>query len=242
MKKLFYILVPLYIILVSCEHDPLYTDVVTEDPTDPGDGGGDGGGDNNGNSCDPNLTYFANDVMPIIASNCAITGCHGGGSAQDGIELSTYEGILDIIDVDDPVDSELIEVITEDDPDKIMPPPPNNQLTEEQISTLLAWISQGAQNNECTNASCDLTNVNFSESVWPIIQNNCTGCHSGGNPSGGISLTDYSDVSQVAASGILSAVINHESGVVPMPFNTNQLSQCDIDKIDTWIDAGYPND
>lgn len=236
MKKLFYILVPLYILFVSCEHDPVYTSVESEDPTDPGNGGG------SGSSCDPNLTYFANDVMPIIASNCAITGCHGGGSAQDGVELSTYEGILEIVKIDNPIESELIEVITEDDPDKVMPPPPNNALTEEQISTLLAWINQGALNNECTNEACDLSNVTYSETVWPIIENNCTGCHSGGNPSGDISLTNYSDVSQVAASGLLSAVINHENGVEPMPFNTDQLAQCDIDKIDEWIAAGYPND
>jgi len=244
MKKLFYILIPFYILLMSCEHDPVYTEVETENPTTPEEGGGNGGGNNGGtdNSCDPNLTYFANDVMPIIASNCAVTGCHGGGSAQDGIELSTYEGILEIVDVDDPIDSEIIEVITEGDPDDVMPPPPNTQLTEEQVATILAWINQGALNNECTDDNCDLSMVTYSETVWPIIQNNCTGCHSGGNPSAGISLTNYSDVSQVAASGLLSAVINHENGVEPMPFNTDQLAQCDIDKIDTWIDAGFPND
>jgi mono/diheme cytochrome c family protein len=240
MKKLIYILVPLYFFVVSCEHDPVYETIVNEDP---GDGGnGNGGNGNGGNGCDPNLTYFANDVRPIIASNCAVTGCHGGGSAQDGVDLSSYEGIMAIVDVDDPMDSELIEVITEDDPDKIMPPPPNNQLTDEQIATLLAWINQGALNNECTTTDCDLTNVTYSGTVWPILQNNCTGCHSGGSPSGGISLTNYNEISQVASNGLLSAVINHESGVVAMPLNTDQLSQCDIDRIDTWIDAGYPND
>lgn len=243
MKKLLYIIIPfLYVCLLSCEHDPVYTSIEGENPTDPGTGGGNGGGGNGNNDpCDPDTVYFSNDVLPIIVSNCAISGCHGGGSSQDGVELSDYEGIMEIIDVDDPIDSDLIEVVTEDDPDDIMPPPPNSPLTEEQIATILQWINQGALNNECTDTECDLSNVTFSQTVWPIIQNNCTGCHSGGNPSAGISLTNYNEVSQFAENGLLSAVINHENGVVPMPFNTNQLNECDIDKIDQWIAEGYLN-
>lgn len=240
MKKIIYLIIPIYICFISCEHDPVYTDLNSEDPTNPGNPTNPGD-PTNPNACDPNLTYFANDVMPIIASNCAITGCHGGGSAQDGVNLSTYEGILDIINLNDPIDSELIKVITDDDPDDIMPPPPNNSLTQEQIATLLDWINQGAPNNECSNTTCDLTNVTYSQSVWPIIQNNCTGCHSGGNPSGGISITNYAEVSEIAGNGFLSGVINHDPGYVAMPLNTNQLSQCDIDIIDQWIADGYPD-
>lgn len=245
MKYKIYILIPLLLLgLLSCEHDPVYSSIDANDPNDPGNPNnpGDPNDPNNPDPCDPDTIYFQNDVYPIIVSNCAISGCHGGGSSQDGVELSTYEGILDIINVNDPIDSELIEVVTETDPDDIMPPPPSNPLSQEQIDTILTWINQGAQNNECTNTDCDLTNITFSEKVWTIIQNNCTGCHSGGSPQGGISLTNYSDVAVFAGDGTLSGVINHEPGYVPMPYNANQLSQCNIDIIDEWISAGFPND
>jgi hypothetical protein len=120
-----------------------------------------------------------------------------------------------------------------------MPPPPNNELTAEQIATIVDWINQGATNEECVNTDCDLTNVTYSEAVWPIIQINCTGCHSGGNPQGNISLTNYEEIALYAENGFLSGVINNEPGYVPMPFNGNPLDQCSIDIIDEWINEGY---
>jgi hypothetical protein len=242
MKNLIYLLIPLYFICISCEHDPVYTDVTNEDPGDGGPGDGDpGDGDGNNDSCDPDVVYFVNDVKPIIVSNCAVTGCHGGGSAEDGIELSDYSGMMEIIEAGDAEGSEMVEVITEDDPDDIMPPPPNLALTSEQIATIITWINQGAENNECTSTECDLTNVTFSQTVWPIIQNSCTGCHSGANPQGNLSLTNYNEIADIAGSGFLSGVINHETGFVPMPFNSQQLDQCKIDQIDEWINQGFPD-
>lgn len=230
MKKLFYTLIPLFVFFISCEHDPVYTPIDSEDPI----------GDD-GEECDPDKIYFVNDVMPIIASNCAISGCHGGGSSQNGIELSTFSGIMEIVEAGNAFDSEIYEVITEDDPDDIMPPPPNSPLTTEQIAIIVDWINQGATNEECTNTACDLSNVTFSQSVWPIIQNSCTGCHSGGDPQGGLSLTNYSQISQIAANGFLLGAIKHEPGFVPMPFNGPQLDQCKIDTIEDWVDQGYPD-
>ena len=233
----------LFIILIgalSCEHDPLYTDIEGEDPNNPTDPN-DPVDPEDPEACDPNIVYFENEVLPIIISSCSTIGCHGNGSAQDGIELSNYAGIMDIVEPNDPSDSELIEVITETDPDKIMPPPPNAPLSDEQINTIIAWINQGAQNNECTSTACDTSNVTFSQTVWPVIQNKCTGCHSGGSPSGGIRLENYNDVSVVAANGKLFGSINHDAGFVPMPFNSSKLPQCEIDQIEIWINDGYPN-
>lgn len=238
MKKYLIYIIPVLVLTTACQHEPLYTPVNVEDPN----GNGNGNGNNNGESCDEDIVYFVNDVLPILTSNCAISGCHGGGSAQDGVNLSNYAGIREQLEAFDANNSELYEVITEDDPDKIMPPPPNSPLTAQQIATIRDWINQGAENNECTNTSCDLTNVTYSQSVWPIIQNSCTGCHSGGNPQGGISLTNYSQIAVMAENGSLSSVINHAPGYTPMPLNGQQLDQCSIDTIDDWINNGFQND
>jgi hypothetical protein len=40
------------------------------------------------------LTY-TNNVRPILKTNCALKGCHGKGSAQDGVNLDTYAGVVE---------------------------------------------------------------------------------------------------------------------------------------------------
>lgn len=229
MKKIIYLFMPLIFMILSCEHDPLYTPIDNnEDETVIVD-----------ENCDPNKIYFVNDVLPIINANCAFSGCHGGGSAQDGVDLSTYNGIMEEVIAGNAFSSDLYEAITDNDPADVMPPSPYNTLSSEQIVIIRDWINQGATNEEC--ADCDLTNVTFAISVWPIIQNNCTGCHSGTSPQGNLSLTNYAEIAQIAQNGYLSGVINHDSGFVAMPLNGQQLSTCDIDTIENWISQGYPN-
>jgi len=226
MKRTIFLLCISTYLFTACVHESLYVAVEEENVSVTDD-------------CDPDIIYFVNDVMPIIGSNCAISGCHGGGSAEDGVELSTYANILQYIDPGNAQDSKIYELITETDPDKIMPLPPNEPLTPDQREIIRNWIDQGATNQECT--ACDLTNVTFSQSVWTIIQNSCTGCHSGDTPQGGLSLTNYDQVAQIAQSGLLSGVINHDPGFVAMPFNGQQLSTCKIDIIEEWISQGFPN-
>lgn len=229
MKKSIYLLLPLVFWVFSCEHDSLYTPI--EDYSDSililDD------------ECNPDKIYFVNDVLPIINSNCAISGCHGGGSAQDGVDFSSYNGIMQQITVGNALNSDLYEAITEDDVDDIMPPLPSSPLTPGQIAIIRDWINQGATHEECND--CDLTNITFSQAVWPIIESNCTGCHSGINPQGNLSLTNYDEISLIAGNGYLSGVINHEAGFIAMPFNGQQLSDCNIDIIEDWINQGFPN-
>ena len=65
---------------------------------------------------------------------------------------------------------------------------------------------------------CSQVQSYFTESVFPILESNCTGCHSGTSPSGGLSLADYSEVSPP---GILGSVIDRinrdegQSGLMP---------------------------
>lgn len=237
MKKIEYILLLLVVVLMSCQHEPLYTSI--DDGSNTDGNGNTSGNTNTVDDCDPDTVYFVNDVLPIIQSNCAISGCHGGGSAQDGVELSDYSGIMQQVSAGNASNSDLFEVITDSDPDNVMPPPPNSTLTAAQITMIQTWINQGASNNECTD--CVLTNVTYTQSVWPIIQNSCTGCHSGTAPQGNLSLTNYDQVAVIAENGYLSGVINHDTGFVPMPYNGQQLTDCNIDIIEDWIAQGFPN-
>tara|TARA_Y100000385_G_scaffold275112_1_gene319077 strand:+ start:18981 stop:19364 length:384 start_codon:yes stop_codon:yes gene_type:complete len=88
---------------------------------------------------------------------------------------------------------------------------------------------------------CDTTNVTFGNDIMPIINTNCTGCHSGSAPSANIRLSNYSEIVASANNGGLMGSIKHESGWSPMPKNGNKLGDCTIKKLDTWIAEGTPN-
>ncbi|NDK56634.1 c-type cytochrome domain-containing protein [Pontibacter fetidus] len=225
----------LAITIVGCKHEvpePLGTEEPT-DPTDPGAG-----------NCDPDVVYFQRDVLPILVSNCAVSGCHDATTKQDGVQLTDYESVMRTGDIKpgDPEDSEVYEMITEDDEDERMPKAPRPRLSTAQIGLIKKWIQQGAKDLTCTdNTACNTTNVSFSGTIKPIFAKYCTGCHSGTAPTGGINLTLYTDAAGVAKSGRLVGAVTHASGFVPMPQGGAKLPQCDIDKIKVWVNAGAPN-
>jgi hypothetical protein len=90
-------------------------------------------------------------------------------------------------------------------------------------------------------STCDTSNITFQETIWPIIQLNCTGCHSGSNPQGGLTLTDYNSVSSLATSGNLVARLTGTGVDIMPPPPSNPLDDCSQLKIGLWINAGALN-
>lgn len=90
--------------------------------------------------------------------------------------------------------------------------------------------------------NCDTAGVTYNGTVVPSLQaSGCLSCHSGGAPSGNISLATYTGVKTVADNGKLYGAINHSPGFSPMPQGGNKMSGCNISKIKAWIDAGSIN-
>jgi len=197
-----------------------------------------GGG--NDHPCDPDTAYFQNQVLPLLISNCATSGCHDAASHEDGVILVDYTSVMQTTEVKpgDPFDSELYKVLIEDEGDEIMPPAPAS-LTMGQIDLVKEWIQQGALDNSCDD--CDTTNVTFSASVWPALETNCMGCHSGATPAGNIPITNFNEVFEIANNGKLLGSIRHNIGFSPMPKNGTKLSDCKIKEIEIWIADGTPN-
>jgi hypothetical protein len=89
--------------------------------------------------------------------------------------------------------------------------------------------------------NCDTANMQYTRDVLPIISGSCYSCHGNGNVSGGVSLGNYASVKTQADNGNLLHVINHDAGYPAMPQGGSKLSDCNINKIRSWINHGALN-
>ncbi|RXK50660.1 c-type cytochrome domain-containing protein [Aquirufa rosea] len=193
-------------------------------------------------TCDPNLVYFQQKVLPIIISNCAMSGCHDAVSRKDGVQLTDYSNIMKSVKAGDPNNSKLYKSIVRTDNER-MPPPPMSPLSTDNKTAIFNWIKQGALNNSCdaSASNCNTTNVSFSTTIQAILRTNCQGCHSGAVVSAGIDLSTYTNVMKVVTNGKLYGSVNHSTGFIPMPNASTKISSCEISQIKSWIDAGAKN-
>lgn len=191
---------------------------------------------------------FTQTIQPILVSSCATTDCHDVTTAAEGYILTTYDQIFgseEAVVPYQPNESKIYKILSASGEER-MPPEPREPLTTEQKEFIRKWIAEGALNSDCPDGSCDTINgVSFSQDVLPLIQLSCTGCHNNNSQGGGIILSDYNTVSNVAATKVngvsrMSGVIRRLPGFSPMPPSGN-LSECDIRRIEIWIENGMNN-
>ncbi len=100
----------------------------------------------------PRPVGFARDIRPLLSENCFA--CHGPDekARKAGLRLDTQEGAFAelkgggrAIVPGKPDDSELIDRIESDDPERVMPPKKSGkQLSADQVATIRRWVEQGA--------------------------------------------------------------------------------------------------
>lgn len=232
------------VLAISCKHD------IPVQPTPENPGAGNPANPNNPNNpnnpgnttpCDPNKVYFQRDVLPILLANCTMSGCHNSADAQDGVILDSYTNVKNTADVrpGNANNSDLYEVLVENDPKKRMPYG-GNPLPAAQRDIIRNWINQGATNETCSNSTCDSTSVTYNATIAPIIQTNCSGCHSNSLASGGYNFSNHAGLAVVVHNGKLVGAISHRPGFVAMP-QGGKLSDCQIALIKKWVRGGAPN-
>lgn len=229
--------------LYACKHVPPEQPVFTP----PGGGGATGGGGTGGGTGSTAIC-FQSQVLPLFQSNCAKSGCHDAATHKGGFVLTAYDSLFkkegklnnNNIRPGDPSNSELYTVLFKTGSDK-MPPAPFADLTVVQKNLIARWINEGAKNTTNCNFSCDSTQFKFAANIKPILQNHCTGCHSGTIPSSGIDLTTYANVIPSVTNGLLYGVVAQLPGYNPMPKGSGKLSDCEIAQIRKWIQAGAQN-
>lgn len=225
----------------SCKHDIPQPVIVANNGNN---GGGNGNGNGNGSlpPCDPDSVYFEQQVLPILVSNCTMSGCHNTTSHAEGINLTSYAAVMssNVVVPGNATSSDMMHSINTTNLGDVMPPPPASHLLSAQISLIRKWINQGALDLHC-DAGCDTSNVTYSGTIAPIMTNYCNGCHGGTNPSANIDLTNWTGVSSSAADGSLYGSVIHDPTWSAMPKNSAMLPQCKIDQIRIWVNAGAPN-
>lgn len=232
MKKIFTCLslfLALAILFVaSCKHESYVTPVEPGKPVDP-------------NPVDTGIC-FERDILPIFISNCAKSGCHDAATAEEGYVFTSYETITaKKFSPGNPDDTELYEVITEDDPDKRMPLAPNGPLTAAQIDLIRRWILEGAPNSTGCSTECDTTVFTFSGAVQPVINTYCRGCHNSASAGAGYNFETHAGVASAVSANRLLGAVKHQAGFVAMPQGGSKLSDCQIKQLEKWIIAGALN-
>ncbi|HUQ96707.1 MAG TPA: hypothetical protein VM010_03510, partial [Chitinophagaceae bacterium] len=86
------------------------------------------------------------------------------------------------------------------------------------------------------------SNMTFAADIKPILVANCYACHSNANfDVSGSKLEDYEDLKMHVDDGDVLGSITHAEGYPAMPQGSAKLSECNINKIRSWIDHGALN-
>lgn len=187
-----------------------------------------------------NPVCFEADVLPIFIANCTQSRCHNSIDHDHGYDLTDYASIVKRgIKAGDFKNSEIYQSLVTSSNRM----PVGLTLTSNQIQTIAQWIEEGANNTTCAGGSCDTTVVTYSGTIKPLLDVYCTNCH-GVDPSngGGIDLTTWDNVKSFVDGGSFLGDVRQESGYNPMPKGGAKLSDCNISKIEAWINRGAKND
>ena len=84
---------------------------------------------------------------------------------------------------------------------------------------------------------CTEVETYYTENVAPILESNCTGCHSGPTPTAGLSLDSYSVVFIAIKSGEVGDRVNRDQGTNGfMPNGGTKLSDANLEILQTFFD------
>lgn len=96
-----------------------------------------------------------------------------------------------------------------------------------------------ASNAPCSAASA----ASYNNDIQLLLNASCnsSGCHNTASAVAGVILDTYTGVKNQALNGRLLGSIKQASGYAAMPRGAGKLNSCSISKIQSWVNAGAPN-
>lgn len=93
--------------------------------------------------------------------------------------------------------------------------------------------------------TCDSSSAKFVTFVSPLMVSKCatSGCHNAVTASAGVNLDGYTNIKNYISrnSTVFFGSIKHLSGYSTMPQGSSKLPDCDIKKLQIWMNAGLLN-
>lgn len=93
--------------------------------------------------------------------------------------------------------------------------------------------------------TCDSTTAKFATFVSPLMVSKCatSGCHNAISAAAGVNLAGYTNIKNYISrsSTVFFGSIKHTSGYSSMPQGGSKLADCDITKLQLWVNAGLLN-
>lgn len=83
------------------------------------------------------------------------------------------------------------------------------------------------------NLNCETT-ISFTNQILPLVENNCTACHSAGEE--GYTLTNHDNISMHA-----DDVLRSMKGIITLMPEGGQLPDSLIQQFECWMKQGKPN-
>ena len=80
--------------------------------------------------------------------------------------------------------------------------------------------------------------------ITSCVESNCMDCHASdfaNQRAGGIIIENYNSVKIYIENGLLLPAINWEPGAKNMPLGGSQLSDCQLETIERWVNEGMVN-
>lgn len=90
--------------------------------------------------------------------------------------------------------------------------------------------------------TCDTVGMTYSKDIQPIMVSYCNSCHAApAGAGGGIVLDNYAQLKLYTGGGnLVNRLITTDASLL-MPKGGPKLSDCNIAKVNAWVNAGAPN-
>lgn len=105
---------------------------------------------------------FKADIAPLLVKNCLA--CHGASDSKGDYQLHTFTALMKAgssgsapVTAGKPDDSELLRLLTSDEPEERMPKD-GDPLAKEQVALVKRWIAEGAK-YDAADAKADLVSI-----------------------------------------------------------------------------------
>ena len=216
---------------------------------------------------------YTEHIKPILDQSCATSGCHNSSTRQSGFDFSNFDDVLRGFQNGNSISrmqnssrpmppsgtlpQECIDLVlnwknngfienanTQDNAnDDTSGDDASNNDDDSNMNNGGDNDSNSDNSNQDSGDDNTPAAVTYIADIKPIIDNNCSGCHTNGGKSGGLSLDSFSlaktSFSNTTSDGSLNRIERTQGASGMMPRNGTRLSEATIQKVKDWIAGGF---